>query len=157
MLLHQRERSHASRLAYHAIRRTRIVTAVRIDTPIVLDGRLDEPVWQRAEPATDFFQKFPDNGAQSTERTEVRIVFTSESLYMGVTAFDSEPDRLLGNTMKRDEFLRADDRFMWVIDPFLNGQGGYFFEMNPSGLMADSQMGPTGPVNREWEIGRAHV
>jgi hypothetical protein len=70
---------------------------------------------------------------------------------MGVICFDSEPDKLLGNTMKRDEFLRADDRFMWVIDPFFNEQGGYFFEMNPSGLMGDSLKNATTSVSREWD------
>ena len=65
--------------------------------------------------------------------------------------FDSEPDKLLGNTSKRDEFLSADDRFMWTIDTFLNQQTGYFFEMNPSGLMADALMGPGGTNNREWD------
>ena len=59
---------------------------------------------------------------------------------MGVSAFDSEPDLSLGNTMKRDEFLSADDRFMWTMDTFLDQQTGYFFEMNPSGLMADQLM-----------------
>ena len=131
----------------------RTVTAVRLDDGerITLDGRFDEAVWGRALPATDFVQQDPVNGAAPTERTEVRFAVSREALYMAVTCFDSEPDRLAGNTMKRDEFLRADDRFMWVFDPFLNGQGGYFFEMNPSGLMADSLMGPIGPVNREWD------
>ena len=131
----------------------RSVAAVRLSDQeqIVLDGRLDEGVWRRALPAADFVQQDPDNGAHPTERTEVRFAFTKDALYMGVSCFDSEPDKMLGNTMKRDEFLRSDDRFMWVLDPFLNAQGGYFFEMNPSGLMADSLMGVTGPVSREWD------
>ena len=81
----------------------------------------------------------------------MRIVFDRERLYMGVTCFDSEPDRLLGNTMKRDEGLRADDRFMWVIDTFLDARNGYFFEMNPSGLMADALMSEAGQTGREWD------
>src|SRR5690606_24853069 len=48
-------------------------------------------------------------------------------------------------------FLSADDRFMWTIDTFLDQQSGYFFEMNPSGLMADAVMGPGGTNNREWD------
>ena len=118
---------------------------------IELDGILDEPVWDRAIPATDFIQQDPDFGGTPTERTEVRIVFTSESLYMGVSAFDSEPDLLLGNTMKRDEFLSADDRFMWTMDTFLDQQTGYFFEMNPSGLMADQLMQAGGGGERAWD------
>ena len=117
---------------------------------IVLDGVLDEPVWQRAVPATDFIQQDPILGSTPTERTEVRFVFDRDTLYMGVYNFDSEPERMLGNTMKRDEFLRGDDRLMWVMDTFLDQQTGYFFEMNPSGLMADSLIAPGGS-NREWD------
>ncbi len=93
----------------------------------------------------------PQNGAPATERTEVRFAFTANALYMGVTCFDDEPDKLLGNTMKRDENLRGDDRFQWVLDTFQDARSGYFFEMNPSGMMADSQMSPQGQTNREWD------
>ena len=124
---------------------------LREDETFALDGRLDEPFWSRAIPASDFIMQDPVLGGTPTEPTEVRIAFDRDNLYMGVTAYDSEPDRLLGNTMKRDEFLSADDRFMWTIDTFLDQQTGYFFEMNPSGLMADAVMGPGGSNNREWD------
>ena len=130
----------------------RALTALRIPDgeTIVVDGRLDEPVWTQAVPATDFVQQDPLNGEPGTERTEVRIIYTKTALYMGVTCFDSEPGRLLRFQRRRDEFLQSDDRFMWVIDPFLTGQNGYFFETNPSGLMGDSLMSPTGQ-NRQWD------
>jgi hypothetical protein len=130
----------------------RRMTAERLRTEerIVLDGVLDEAPWKRAVPASDFIQQDPILGGTPTEATEVRIVFNRRSLYMGVTCFDSEPDKLLGNTMKRDEFLGGDDRFMWTMDTFLDRQTGYFFEMNPSGLMADSLMGASGD-NRNWD------
>src|SRR5688572_20498140 len=89
---------------------------------IVLDGALEEGVWRRAQPAADFIQQDPVFGGTPTEATEVRIAFDATTLYMGVTCFDSEPDRLLGNTMKRDEFLGSDDRFMWTMDTFLDQQ-----------------------------------
>jgi hypothetical protein len=131
----------------------RTMTAERLQEAdeVTLDGRLDEAFWRRVEPATDFIMQDPVLGGTPTERTEVRIAYDRDNLYMGVTAFDSEPDRLLGNTMKRDEFLSADDRFMWTMDTFLDQQSGYFFEMNPSGLMADAVMGPGGTNNRQWD------
>ncbi len=132
-------------------RRTMTAERLQEGETIELDGILDEAVWERAAPATDFIQQDPDFGGTPTERTEVRIVYTSESLYMGVSAFDSEPDLLLGNTMKRDEFLSADDRFMWTMDTFLDQQTGYFFEMNPSGLMADQLMQAGGGGERAWD------
>ncbi|HEX4914377.1 MAG TPA: hypothetical protein VFV51_10480, partial [Vicinamibacterales bacterium] len=69
---------------------------------IVLDGAPDEPVWQKAVPATNFLQRDPENGAPATERTEVRVVFDRDRIILGVTCFDSEPARLLGNQMQRD-------------------------------------------------------
>jgi hypothetical protein len=117
---------------------------------IVLDGRLDEEVWNRAVPARDFIQQDPDNGKPATEPTEVRLLFTSTALYMGVTAFDSQPDEWLGYHRRRDDFLQSDDRFMWNIDTFNNQQTGYFFEMNPSGLMGDALRGATFN-NRQWD------
>jgi hypothetical protein len=130
----------------------RSMTAVRLaegDT-VMLDGRLDEPFWRRALPAANFLQQDPQNGRPATEPTEVRIVFDGDALYMGVTAYDSEPDQWIAWQRRRDEGLGGDDRFMWVIDTFLDGRSGYFFEMNPSGLMADSLIGINGE-NRQWD------
>ena len=72
---------------------------------IELDGILDEDVWRRTQPATDFIQQEPINGAAATERTEVRIVYTPDRLYLGVLCFDSDPDGVLGFVKRRDEFL----------------------------------------------------
>ena len=56
----------------------RTITAVRVgETDVIrLDGVPDEPAWERAQPATGFLQRDPDNGAPATERTEVRISTT---------------------------------------------------------------------------------
>jgi hypothetical protein len=130
----------------------RRMTALRLaeGESLTLDGQLDEPFWSRAVPAADFIQQDPQNGRPATEPTEVRIVFDRDTLYIGVLCYDSEPDKWLGYQMRRDEFLGSDDRFMWVIDTFLDGRSGYYFEMNPSGLMADSLVGVNGD-NREWD------
>ncbi|MBI4885478.1 MAG: carbohydrate binding family 9 domain-containing protein [Acidobacteria bacterium] len=117
---------------------------------MTLDGRLDEPFWSRAVPAKDFIQRDPQNGRPATEPTEVRIAYDRESLYLGVTCFDSEPDKWLGYQRRRDENANSDDEFSWTIDTFLDGRTGYFFQMNPSGLMYDSFMGVNSD-NREWD------
>lgn len=130
----------------------RTMTALRLaegDT-VRLDGRLDESFWTRALPAANFIQQDPQNGRPATEPTEVRIAFDDDALYMGVTAYDSEPDGWIAWQRRRDEGLGSDDRFQWVIDTFLDGRSGYFFEMNPSGLMADALIGINGE-NRQWD------
>ena len=124
----------------------RRVLAVRLEEneSINLDGLLDEDIWQRTEPASDFVQVEPSNGDLATELTEVRIAYDSKKLYLGVFCFDSEPDKVLGNQLERDGFLSADDRFMWTIDTYLDGRTGYFFEINPLGSMGDSLVGSGG-------------
>ena len=132
-------------------RRTMTAERMHDDERIVLDGVLDEPAWGRAQHGGEFIMQDPVLGGSPTERTEVRVVYNRDHLYIGATLFDSEPDKLKGNTSKRDEFLSADDRFMWTMDTFLNQQTGYFFEMNPSGLMADALKAPSGANQREWD------
>ncbi|HSL24423.1 MAG TPA: DUF5916 domain-containing protein [Vicinamibacterales bacterium] len=137
----------------------RTMTAVRLqpEESISLDGRLDEEMWQRAEPATDFLQQDPSTGAPATERTEVRVLLGRHNLYLGVTCYDSEPNRVLGNQLQRDQSLEADDRFMWTIDTYLDGRTGYFFEINPSGAMGDGVLAGgaaasgDSALNKQWD------
>jgi len=117
---------------------------------IALDGRLDEPVWSRTVPAGDFMQIDPDNGMPATEKTEVRIAFDADTLYIGITCYDSDPHGAIAYQRRRDEGLPSDDKIQLTIDTFLDGRTGYLFEMNPSGLMADALMGLNGD-NREWD------
>jgi hypothetical protein len=129
------------------------MAAVRMtaDESIRLDGRLDEGVWMRAVPATNFRQRDPDNGEPATEQTEVRFVYDNDKLYMGVTLFDSEPDKLIHYQMGRDGNLPADDKLQWAIDTFNDGQSAYWWEMNPLGSMADALRGANNSNNRRWD------
>lgn len=110
---------------------------------IRVDGVLDEPIWRSAQPATGFRQRDPDNGAIATERTEVRVLFAPDRLIIGATLFDSEPERLLGNQMQRDQSFSADDRFIVAIDTFADGRGGYVFQTNPVGAQSDALIAPS--------------
>ena len=131
----------------------RSMEAIRMapEESITLDGRLDEDVWMRAVPATNFLQRDPDNGQPATEQTEVRFVYDADKLYMGVTLFDSEPDKLIYYQMGRDGFLPSDDKLQWVIDTFNDGQSAYWWEMNPMGSMADALRGANNTNNRQWD------
>jgi Carbohydrate family 9 binding domain-like len=84
------------------IRSAKRVEAVRVDQPIRLDGVLDEPVWERATPATDFYQQQPAEFELATRKTEVRFLFDDDTLYVGAVLYDPEPHRLINNELKRD-------------------------------------------------------
>ena len=123
------------------------------DEQIVLDGRLDEAVWTRGVPARDFLQTEPVEGVPGTERTEVRVAYDADNFYIGAMLADSEPDGILGYQKQRDAGLGSDDRFMWVLDTFLDGRTGYFFEINPAGLMGDGLLrtGSGRTINKSWD------
>ncbi len=136
---------------FEAIRLSRVVTAIRITEAITLDGRLDESVWQQAVPATDFFQKLPDNGAPSTERTEVRFLYDDDNLYIGVTCYDSEPSRLLIRDLREDFTFNASDLAQIFLDSLHDGRSGFTFVVNPAGAKRDTQVSNNGRANQDWD------
>ena len=117
---------------------------------IDLDGVLDETAWRTAVPITKFTQQEPVEGAEPTEESEIRILIDGVALYIGAMFFD-DPGGILAYQKRRDEGLRTDDRFMWILDTFLDGRTGYFFEINPAGLMGDGLLRVGGNVNKAWD------
>ena len=105
---------------------------------------MDEPFWQRGTPASGFRQENPDEGEPATEETEVFVVYDSDNLYIGAILHDSDPDGIIAYQKERDARLYTDDRFMWILDTFLDGRTGYYFEINPAGLMGDGLLGGGG-------------
>ena len=70
------------------------IQAVRITEALKIDGLLDEPAWSLVQPATDFRQERPTEGAPASERTEVRVLFDDKNIYFGIRAFDSEASHI---------------------------------------------------------------
>ncbi len=123
------------------------------ETEIRLDGRLDEEEWKLVTPASDFIQEDPIEGMACTEKTEVYILYNNDNLYFGIKLFDSDPSGILAYQKRRDASLRTDDRLMWILDTFRDGRTGYFFEINPKGLMGDGIVGSGGRwnINKSWD------
>jgi len=121
--------------------------------PIHLDGLLNETVWSQASPASNFLQQEPVEGQPATEKTHVFILSDGNNLYIGAKLLDSEPDKILSYQKQRDADLVTDDRFRWIIDPFRDGRTGYFFEINPAGLMSDGLLsaGVGFEPNKSWD------
>ena len=142
----------AARLPQNALQE-RTVRAVRIDSPIKIDGELDEFEWSLAEPARDFLQMEPANGELSSERTEVRILYDDANLYLGVYCFDSGgKEALVVNDVNRDFYQFDTDSFGFVLDTFDDNRNGFLFNTNPQGAKFDSQVGGNGSIfNREWD------
>lgn len=137
------------------------IGAVRVQEAPVVDGYVNEPVWQMAEVIDGFVQQEPDEGAPATERTEVRIIYDAENLYIGVRAFDSNPDAVTATEMRRDSNrILEEDNFQIILDTFMDSRSGYMFVTNPLGAKLDQQVfnegeggrgGVSSNVNRDWD------
>jgi len=142
-------------LAQEETQEKKEVQAYRMDPgeTIELNGSLDEAWWQDAQGATNFTQREPTEGIAPTESTVVKIAYDDNYLYIGAMLHDSDPSGILAYKKQRDAGLNTDDRFMWVLDTFLDGRTGYFFEINPAGLMGDGLLGGGGRwgVNKSWD------
>ncbi len=134
---------------------------VRVDTAPEIDGILDEAVWSQAAVITDFVQSEPDEGRPITERTEVRVMYDSEAVYIAAYCYDSEPERIIANVLRRDESNANNDAFMVTLDTYHDHRSGFLFETNPMGARYDAQIvgeGGGGPrrfgqqsVNVDWD------
>ena len=119
------------------------LNAMRLTGAIELDGRILEDFWSSAVPITDFTQQEPVEGGVPSEETEIRVLFDEDNLYIGVIIYD-DPEEVLAYQRERDAMLSTDDRFMWILDTFLDGRTGYFFEINAAGLMGDGILRSSG-------------
>ena len=120
---------------------------------IVLDGKLDEPIWNNITGIKDFLMQEPIEGRKPTENTIIKIAYDENYLYIGAIFYDSEPDEIKAFKMRKDAPLNTDDRFMWILDTYLDGRNAYFFEINPRGLMGDGLLtiGQGRSLNKDWD------
>ena len=114
------------------------VAIPRIEKPnIDIDGRLEEAVWSQAARLTGFTQYEPVEGAPVTEETEVLVLYSSEAIYFGIRARDSEPDLIMARLVQRDRSAFVDDWIRIMLDTFDDQRQAYVFYVNPLGIQTD--------------------
>lgn len=109
---------------------------VNSQSEIILDGKLEETIWQQAPFATNFIQRTPDEGKAATEKTEARVIYTDDALYVGIRAYDSAMDSVAATLFRRDGSAYSD----WVyvsIDSYNDNRTSFNFAVNPRGVRKD--------------------
>lgn len=126
------------------------IHAVRVDTAPVMDGVLDDAVWQQATPITDFHQIRPGDGAAPSEPTEVYVVYTEDALYIGARMGDSDPNLIASPTIRHGQGLGPDDRLIVILDPFNTRRTGYRFETNLNGVRHEALYTTVSSFQSDW-------
>ncbi|MDZ4701107.1 MAG: DUF5916 domain-containing protein [Rhodothermales bacterium] len=116
---------------------TDALNALFVDDAITLDGILDDEAWKKAAAITDFRQSDPIDGAPATQRSEVRVLYGANSLYVGAILLDDEPEAIERVLGRRDDFNRA-DWFVVSIDAYFDRRTAYSFGVNAAGVQFDA-------------------
>ena len=124
---------------------TGAIQAARMDQPVLLDGALDEDVWKTAAPVADFTQRDPDQGVPPRQKTEVRVAYDDDALYVGARMFDTAPDSVVARLARRDNSANS-DMFTILLDPLHDRRTGYYFAVTAAGVLVDGVL-----MNDEWD------
>lgn len=120
---------------------TNLATASRAPEAPTLDGEvLGDPAWAQAAPISGFTQEQPNEGQAVSERTEVRVIFTNDTLYIGAVMYDSDPSGIIVSDARRDAPLDDTDSFQMIVDTYRDRQNGFVFGTNPAGIEYDGQV-----------------
>jgi len=113
----------------------RTVVAVRAESPIQIDGKLNEKVWQK-KGYSNFVQSEPHDGSEPTEKTKIWVAYDDKAIYIAGFLFDSKPQKIVGRLGRRDDFLES-DWFIFAVDSYYDRRSGYQFAVNPAGSIVD--------------------
>ena len=120
-----------------------VMQALFVGDAVVLDGVLDEEVWQQAIAVSGFRQYEPVDGAPASQKTEVRVLYGSNNLYVGALLYDDEPGAIEKALGRRDDFNRA-DWFLVAVDAYFDRRTAYVFGVNAAGVQFDALQSGSG-------------
>lgn len=127
------------------------VRAVRVTAPMRVDGKLDEAIYESVLPASNFIQMEPRAGQEATEKTEVWILYDNNNLYISFKAYESEPERMVVNELRRDSNnIRQGDSVGFGFDTFHDRRNAFQFETNALGARSDGQSTNERQFNADW-------
>jgi hypothetical protein len=120
--------------------------------PPVVDGDLNEAVWTNPDlpKGRGFIQRNPDDGALASESTVVAIVYGEHSIFIAAWCYDSEPDKIVGELVRRDRSTES-DIFGVRIDGFHDHQTGYGFRVSAAGVLEDWRLYNDGWSDSNWD------
>jgi len=120
-------------------------TAFELGSAPTIDGDVTaDSAWTGVVPTSGFWQVRPIEGQPASQRTEVFVGFTDEALYIGVIAYDDNPDGIIVADSRRDSSMDQTDSFQVIIDGLQDRQNGFIFGTNPAGIEYDAQVSNEG-------------
>ncbi len=117
--------------------------ASKLENSISLDGKLNEPAWQKAKVITNFITRDPNPGDPANRKTDVRVVYNQEALYVSAFMHEKGKDNILRELSERDNFSNC-DYFGVFVDAYKDGINGVGFIVTAAGVQIDSKLSALG-------------
>lgn len=119
---------------------------------IILDGELNESIWELADVAENFSMILPQADRKATQFSEVRMAYDDKNIYLAVIFFNNtiKGDYVV-ESYKRDFSFGKNDNFLVAIDPFNNMTTGFAFGLNAYGAQWDGTMYDGRSVDLNWD------
>ncbi len=126
------------------------VRATRAAVPPVIDGRDTDAIWQLAPAIDHFLVARPSEGAEPRYRTEGRVAYDANNLYVFVRSFDPHPDSIISLLSRRDD-IPTSDYVILLLDSYHDRRTGYEFIVNAAGVKADAAIYNDGNEDNAWD------
>lgn len=124
----------------------------RATSPITLDGVVDEPAWQAAEVATDFWMVLPMDTSRARVRTDVRMTYDANNIYLSAVCYHGYvPGPYMVESLRRDWAFVKNDNFIFFMDTFDDQTNGFTFGANAAGAQWDGLLYEGGKANLSWD------
>lgn len=131
-----------SLLCVYLCAQQKTLQAVKATSAPKIDGVLDDAAWQSAPLASNFIQNFPNYGQPSSQKTEVRVLYDDEAVYVSAYLFD-DPALIRRQITARDEEQMKDlDFFSVFFDTYNDHQNGFQFLVTSSNVQTDARISP---------------
>lgn len=117
--------------------------ALRINSEIKIDGELNEPIWQQAQAAHTFTESSPKPWDKAEQRSEIKILYDNNFIYVGAMLYDSAPDSILSQLTIRDETGNT-DIFAVYFDTYNDQNNAFQFMLTSAGVQVDARISPNG-------------
>ncbi|MEX0314835.1 MAG: DUF5916 domain-containing protein [Allomuricauda sp.] len=117
------------------------------DDPILDGNVINDPVWQTIPAIENLIQIRPNYGKPVSEKTAIRIAYTSSTFYVSVVCYDKDADGIVVSDSRRDASLNDEDSFLFIIDTYNDQQNGFLFGTNAQGMEYDAQIDNEGKGN----------
>ena len=124
----------------------------RATSPVVLDGAVDEPAWQTAEVAGNFWMVLPMDTSRARVRTDVRMTYDDQNVYLSAVCYHGYVDGpYIVESLRRDWSFGKNDNFIFFMDTFNDQTNGFTFGTNAAGAQWDGLLYEGSKANLSWD------